>query len=436
MTSPNADIRPRTSLRPPLLAGTAVALAFFAGFGGWAATAPLAGAAVAPALVAPEGSRKTVQHLEGGIVRRILVHDGSLVAAGQPLVELDDTRARAEHAALLAEWRAATASEARLLAEQAERTEPAFPAELLDAAREDPALARMLAGEVDRLSTRRASLRDQQAILADRVAQAEAEIVGLEAEIASAHTQLGLIGEEIEIVERLLAKGLERKPRLLALLRSKTQIEGAIAANRAAIARAGQVIAEARQHSLSLESSQADDIAAELAATRKGLAGLAERIRATADQLARIVVTAPVEGTVVNVRIKTIGGVIEPGAPLLDLVPAGGELLLEARVAPVDIDEVHPGLRAQVHLLAYNSRSLRRIEGEVRGVSADRLEDPATRQPYYLAKVAVDRAALPAGITMTAGMPADVMIVTGERTLIQYLLRPITDTLRRGLRES
>ena len=436
MTSTNADIRPRTSLRPPLLAGTAVALAFFAGFGGWAATAPLAGAAVAPALVAPEGSRKTVQHLEGGIVRRILVHDGSLVAAGQPLVELDDTRARAEHAALLAEWRAATASEARLLAEQADRTEPAFPAELLDAAREDPALARMLAGEVDRLSTRRASLRDQQAILADRVAQAEAEIVGLEAEIASAHTQLGLIGEEIEIVERLLAKGLERKPRLLALLRSKTQIEGAIAADRAAIARAGQVIAEARQQSLSLESSQADDIAAELAATRKGLAGLAERIRATADQLARIVVTAPVEGTVVNVRIKTIGGVIEPGAPLLDLVPAGGELLLEARVAPVDIDEVHPGLRAQVHLLAYNSRSLRRIEGEVRGVSADRLEDPATRQPYYLAKVAVDRAALPAGITMTAGMPADVMIVTGERTLIQYLLRPITDTLRRGLRES
>ena len=177
MTSTNADIRPRTSLRPPLLAGTAVVLAFFAGFGGWAATAPLAGAAVAPALVAPEGSRKTVQHLEGGIVRRILVHDGSLVAAGQPLVELDDTRARAEHAALLAEWRAATASEARLLAEQAERTEPAFPAELLDAAREDPALARMLAGEVDRLSTRRASLRDQQAILADRVAQAEAEIV-------------------------------------------------------------------------------------------------------------------------------------------------------------------------------------------------------------------------------------------------------------------
>ena len=436
MTSPNADIRPRTSLRPPLLAGTAVALAFFAGFGGWAATAPLAGAAVAPALVAPEGSRKTVQHLEGGIVRRILVHDGSLVAAGQPLVELDDTRARAEHAALLAEWRAATASEARLLAEQADRTEPAFPAELLDAAREDPALARMLAGEVDRLSTRRASLRDQQAILADRVAQAEAEIVGLEAEIASAHTQLGLIGEEIEIVQRLLAKGLERKPRLLALLRSKTQIEGAIAANRAAIARAGQVIAEARQQSLSLESSQADDIAAELAETRKGLAGLAERIRATADQLARIVVTAPVEGTVVDVRIKTIGGVIEPGAPLLDLVPAGGELLLEARVAPVDIDEVHPGLRAQVHLLAYNSRNLRRIEGEVRGVSADRLEDPATRQPYYLAKVAVDRAALPAGITMTAGMPADVMIVTGERTLLQYLLRPITDTLRRGLRES
>jgi HlyD family secretion protein/epimerase transport system membrane fusion protein len=436
MTSSNADIRPPTSLRPPLLAGTAVALAFFAGFCGWAATAPLAGAAVAPALVAPEGSRKTVQHLEGGIVRRILVHDGSLVTAGQPLVELDDTRVRAEHAALLAEWRAAKASEARLLAEQEGRDRPEFPAELRHAAGDDPALARMLAGEVDRLNTRRTALRDQQAILVDRVDQAEAEITGLEAEIASAHTQLGLIGEEIEIVERLLAKGLERKPRLLGLMRSKTQIEGAIAADRAAIARAGQVIAEARQQSLSLESSRAEDMAAELAETRKSLAGLGEKICATADQLARVMVTAPVDGTVVDVRIKTAGGVIEPGATLLDLVPAGGELLLEARVAPVDIDEVHSGLRAQVHLLAYRSRNLHRIEGEVRGVSADRLEDPATRQPYYLARVAVDRATLPAGIAMTAGMPADVMIVTGERTLLQYLLRPLTDTLRRGLRES
>jgi HlyD family secretion protein/epimerase transport system membrane fusion protein len=147
-------------------------------------------------------------------------------------------------------------------------------------------------------------------------------------------------------------------------------------------------------------------------------------------------VTAPVAGTVVALRIKTPGGVVGPGEPILDLVPATAELLLEARVAPVDIDEVHPGLRAQIHLLAYRARSMPRLEGLVREVSADRLEDPATRQPYYLARVAVARAALPAGVSLSAGMPADVLIVTGERTLLDYLVRPLTETLRRGLRES
>jgi HlyD family secretion protein len=232
-------VGPRTSLRPPLLAGTAVALAFFAGFGGWAATAPLAGAAVAPALVAPEGSRKTMQHFEGGIVRRILIRDGSRVTAGQPLFRLDDTRARAEHAALLVEWRAAKAGEARLLAERAGRDEPEFPVELTKAAGEDSGLAGLLAGEAARLGTRRAALRDQQAVLAERIAQAEAEIEGLRAEITSADRQLGLIAEEVRVVQDLLAKGLERKPRLLALERARAQIEGTIGADRAAIARAG-----------------------------------------------------------------------------------------------------------------------------------------------------------------------------------------------------
>ncbi len=431
-----ADTGPRTSLRPPLLAGTAVALAFFAGFGGWAATAPLEGAAVAAAQVTPAGSRKTVQHLEAGIVRRILVEDGSRVAAGEPLVQLDDTRARAEHDALLAEWRALKASEARLLAEQEGSDAPQFPAELRAAAGGDPALARLLTGESDRLHTRRAALRDQQAVLAERITEAQAEIAGLKVQIASGGRELGLIEEEIAIVRQMLGKGLALKSRLLALERSQAEIDGTIGSESAAIARAGQEIAELRQRSQSVASTQAEEVAGDLAEARRSLAGLEEKLRAAADELARTVVVAPVDGTVVNVRIKTPGGVIGAGEALMDLVPAAAELLLEARVAPVDIDEVHPGLAAQVHLLAYQSRNLPRIMGSVREVSADRLEDPTSHQAYYLAEVAVDRASLPAGITLTAGMPADVMIVTGERTLLQYLLRPITDTLRRGLHES
>jgi HlyD family secretion protein/epimerase transport system membrane fusion protein len=434
---PDPDPSPRTSLRTPLLAGAGIAVAFFAGFGGWAATAPLAGAAVAPAIVAPAGSRKTVQHLEGGIVRRVLVQDGSIVAAGQPLVALDDIQAGAEHAALLAEQRALLAMEARLAAEQAgEAAAVRFPAELRQAAAADADLARVLAGEADQLARRRTALTDQQAVLAERIAQAEAEIAGLAAEVDSARRQLALIGEEVQGVVDLLRKGLERKPRLLALQRAQAQIEGTIAANQAEIASTRQKIAEVRQQMLSLASAQAETVAREMAETRRSLAGLAEKLRAAADRLARTTVTAPVAGTVVDLQARTPGGVVTPGERLMDIVPATAELLLEARVAPVDIDEVHPGLSAQVHLLAYRSRALPRIEGVVREVSADRLEDPHTRQPYYLARVAVARSALPAGVALAPGMPAEVLIVTGARTLLGYLLEPLAGTLRRGLRES
>jgi HlyD family secretion protein len=433
---PSKDSGPHTSLRQPLTAGTLVACAFFAGFGGWAATAPLAGAAVAPAIVAPEGSRKTVQHLEGGIVQRILVQDGSRVAVGQPLLELDDTRARAEHTSLLAEWRALKASEARLLAEQTGQAEPAFPAELVMAARDDEALARVLVSEAERCHSRRIALQDQLAVLAERRAQAEAEIGGLEVQIASAHRQLALVDEELQAVIDLVSKGFERKPRLLALERSVAEIEGMIGADRAGIARARQVMAEARQQMRSLVSEHAETVAGELAEGRKSLAAIEEKLRATADRLARSVIRASVAGTVVGLQVTTPGGVIDPGEPLMGLVPEGADLLLEARVAPIDVDEVHAGLRAQVHLLAYKSRNLPRIEGVVQEVSADRLEDPQTREPYYLARIAVAPAALPGGISLAPGMPAEVMIVTGERTLLDYLTKPLTDALYRGLRET
>jgi HlyD family secretion protein len=427
---------PRHSLRLPLLAGGAVAVCFFGGLCGWAAMAPLAGAALAPAVVAPDGSRKTIQHLEGGIVRRILVHDGSHVVAAQALIELDDTAARSEHAALLAQRQALIAAEARLVAEQSSAAAVVFPSELAAAASQDPALARVLASEADRLTSRRTALADQQGVLAERVAQGEAEIQGLEEEIGSSQRQLELIAEEVEGVRTLLAKGLERKPRLLALQRAQAQIVGSVASSRAGIARARQVIAETRQQMRSLGSGQAETIAKELADTRRSLAPIEDHLRATADRLARTLIVAPVAGTVVGLQAKTVGGVVDPGQPVLEIVPAGAELLLEARVAPVDIDEVHEGLQAQVHLLAYQGRTLPRIEGTVREVSADRLEDPATHQPYYLARVAVRREALPAGVALSAGMPADVAIVTSERTVLDYLVRPLTGTLRRGLRES
>ncbi|HYG88268.1 MAG TPA: HlyD family type I secretion periplasmic adaptor subunit [Azospirillum sp.] len=435
MTDITHDDVPRTSLRLPLLAGAAVALIIFAGFGGWAALAPLASAAAAPAIVVPDGSRKTVQHLEGGIVRRVLVHDGSQVEAGEALVELDDTRTRAEHAALLFEWRAFKANEARLLADRSGAETIAFPQAIAEAATVEAAVAVLLAGEHDRLASQRAAFDDQNAILAERISQAESEIHGRMAEIDGGKRQLAFITEEIGAIRDLFAKGLERKSRLLALERARAGIEAEIGAGQAAVARSRQAIAETRRQIQTLQSERAERIADELAQVRRDLAGCEERLRAVADQLARTVVRAPVSGAVVDLKVTTPGGVISPGEPLLSLVPANAELLLEARVAPTDIDEVHAGLRARVHLLAYKSRALPSAEGTVRDVSADRLEDAHTRLPYYLVRVAVERSSLPPEVRLTPGMPADVLIVTGARTLLGYLMQPFVDVLRGGLNE-
>jgi HlyD family secretion protein/epimerase transport system membrane fusion protein len=272
--------------------------------------------------------------------------------------------------------------------------------------------------------------------LDERIRQAQAEIQGLEASIASADRQLDLIAQEYKGVKELYDKGLERKPRLLALERTQAQIQGSRAQSEAAIAQTRQAIAESQSQKESLFSQRAEQASNELAATRRDLATTAEKLRAAADRLSRGMITAPVAGTVVDLQVKTIGGIVAPGQTVLDIVPAGDALVLEARVAPADVDEVHAGLQAQVHLLAYKSRNLPQIIGRVSDVSADRLTDPKTGQPYYKAKISVPPASLPAGVTMTAGMPADVMIVTGERTALQYLMQPVRDLWRHGMNES
>jgi HlyD family secretion protein/epimerase transport system membrane fusion protein len=311
-----------------------------------------------------------------------------------------------------------------------------FPPHLVAAAQNDAALAGLLATETTRFETRRQSLADGQAVLDERIRQAGAEIAGYEQSIVSSDRQLALIAEEYDSVKQLFDKGLERKPRLLSLQRAQAQIEGVRAQSVAAIAQARQSIAEAQRQKEAMLSERADQSSSELASVRRDLATTGEKLRAAADRLEHAVIRAPVAGTVVDLRVKTIGGIIGAGEPVLDIVPEADKLVLEARVAPVDVDEVHDGLEAKVHLLAYKSRNLPQIMGRVSAVSADRLTDEKTGQPYYKAKISVAPDTLPPGVTMTAGMPADVMIVTGERTALQYLLQPVRDLWRRGMNES
>lgn len=425
------------TLRPVVIAGIAVIAVFFVGIGGWAATAPLRGAAIAPATVAPEGHRKTIQHLEGGIVREILVREGSTVDAGTVLLRLDDTQARAEAAEIEARWYARRAALGRLQAEQAGAAEPLVDPGLAGSA--DPAAAAALHAEAQQMRMRREALASQIAVLQRRAAKERETIKGLESSIQGYLRQAELIEEEIRTVEDLLKKGLERKPRLLALQRQRVELQRTVATSRSEIARAQEAIAEAEQEITSLREDRAAEIAAELAQTRTEVAELGEKLKALHDRLERKEVRAPQAGTVVDLRVKTLGGVVGPGEPILDLVPANDRLVLEARVTPNDIDEVGVGLTAQVYLLAYRTRHLPRVDGVVEHVSADRLVDPQTHEAYYAARIAVDRdqlATLGTNVVLTPGMPAEALIMTRERTILDYLLAPVTDVLRRGMREA
>jgi HlyD family type I secretion membrane fusion protein len=426
------------AIRGPLLFGLALVVLFFAGFGTWSAIAPLASAAVAPGLISPDGSRRTIQHLEGGIIREILVRDGSRVEAGEPLLVLEDIAARAGRDARMANHYTLLATEARLAAEAEGAAEPVFPAEVRRAAARSPEVARILEDQASRFAARRATIDGRKAVLRRRAAQLEAEIGGLEDQIASQERQIALIEQETANVRLMVDRGLERLPRLLSLQRQQAEIDGERAANVAAIARARQAIAETEMQVLNLDAEMRDRVAEEISRVRTEIRTLQEELRHSEDVLERTVITAPVAGTVVELRFHTIGGVIRPGDPILDIVPEEEDLLIDARISPTDIDAVRPGQTARIHFSAYAQRNQPRIEGTVRQVSADSLVDEQSGQRYYLARVRVDRdqlAELAPEIEIIPGMPAEALIVTGRRTVLDYLLDPVDETLRRGLRE-
>ncbi len=428
----------KRATRWPVILGAGLMLVWFGGFGGWAALAPLASAAIAPGVVSPDGNRRTVQHLEGGIIEAILVREGAVVEAGQPLVILDEIGARAVRDRLRVERWALLALQARLIAERDRADRVMFPESMLADA-EDPRVSEIMADQTGQFAQRRQAREGQRSILRQRIAQLVEEIHGLEAEIRSQATQFDLIGQEIASVEHLVGRGLERMPRLLALQRAQAEIEGTRASNQAAIARARQAIGEAELQILMIDSNHLSEVAEALGAARGELLGLEERLRASDDILRRTAILAPVAGTVVELRYHTAGGVIGPGQAILDIVPVDDDLLIDAEVSPTDIDVVRPGLPAQIHLTAYRQRTLPRIDGRVHDVSADRLTDEHTGRPYYRARIEVDRASLRAiapDIDLLPGMPAEVLILSGERTTLAYLLDPLFNGLRRSLREN
>ena len=359
---------PSAAPRPPLnrfvTAGVLIIVLFFGGFGAWAGLAPLASSAVATGTVRVEGNRKTLQHLEGGIIQELLVKEGDVVQRDQILIRLDRTVAQSRFETVRHQYDLLKASEARLLTEQSHGDRLIFPQELEDR-RDEPRIATMLDGQERIFSTRQESYQGQGDILKARIDQLRSQSAGLRAQQASSERQLELIRKEQATVVDLVRKGLEREPRLLDLQRRAAALEGSRAESQSEIARVQQTVGETELRILSLDDEQAEKVAAELKDVQADLAKAEEELGATADVLRRRDIRAPLAGTVLNLKFFTPGGVIGPGIGILDIVPKDDRMLIEVQLSPLDIDVVQPGLLAEIRLSAYKQRRMPILDGKL-----------------------------------------------------------------------
>ncbi len=424
----------RSSMRLAYL----VLAAFVLLFGLWAVLAPLHSAAVASGLLrADQGGRKVIQHLEGGIIKRLLVREGDTVTAGQALVELDSTATAAEGAALQANYDALLAQDARLSAERQGLPSVLYPDELL-ARREEPQVKAILRASDRLFRAGLGSQGDQVRVLAQRIAQSRAELGGTAPQLVAVAEQSRLIGEELAGVETLVGERLERRTRLLTLQRQQADLAAQRDRLTTSRNKLGDAIGELQAQVSLVRGQRTTEAAGEQRDVQARLADAREKLNISRDINRRRTIAAPVTGTVTNLRLVTPGGVLPAGQPILDIVPRDMPPVVIVRLHANDVDVVHPGLRAEVRLTPYKTRSVPTLIGYVRQVSADASVDDKTGEVYYETQVILPPAALRdvPSVRLVSGMPAEVFVQTGERSLFQYFSQPLIDSFRRAFRES
>jgi len=417
--------------------GAAVIALTFCGFVAWGALAPLSGAVIGSGMVKVDSNRKTIQHLEGGIVKEIRVKDGDRVTQGQTLILLQDATVNASLGILGMQLYAEIAKAARVRAERDDRDMIDFPHELT-ARGANPKIAEILHSERHLFEVRRKALNDQVRSLREQIDEARREVAGVTDQIESEAHALEFLREELAANEGLYNDKFISKARILTLKREYAQTEALRSEHVADIAKAKQKVSELELRILNLRASRVQTAADDLEATTRKMLDLQDRIKPSQDAMQRQSVVAPVAGEVVNLRVHTAGGVVGPREPLLDIVPSDKLLIIEAHIGLDDIDEVRTGMTADIRLTPYKQRTTPLFRGTVTYISADRLVDETSHAPYYEAHVAVDPASLKSApeVQLYPGMPAEVFIRTHDRTALQYLLEPITNTLRRAARES
>ncbi len=414
--------------------GFVIIIVVFGIFGGWAGLAPIDSAAVASGSVTVKGNRKTLQHLEGGIVKEILVRDGDLVQKGDVLVILDNAQTEAELQILQGQMFTVKALEARLLAEREGTEKIDYPPELLV---DDPRAKSAVSTEERQFLVRSQSISSEAKILEQRLGQLEAQVDGLKAIIKSKKNLSKSFSKEIKDNRALLAEGFIDNRRLRDMQRSRETLIGEIAEHQSSIASTHIRVGETKLQILQLNKQFQTEVVAELSEVKAKVFDIKERIVAISDRVSRTNIVSPISGMILGLQAHTVGGVISGGTPILEIVPQGNELIIEAQVSPNDIDRVVLGLIADIRFSVFKSGITPVIQGKVMTLSADSLTDEQTGMPYYLARVEITAQGLEdlGELQLLPGMPAEVLINTGSRTLLEYLIQPASDAFARALIE-
>ncbi len=426
--------RPRDGVGRPLMTALALIGLTVAGFGVWFWTAPVSGAVIAEGRFKVDGSVKTVQHLEGGIVTELLVRDGDHVAAGDVLLRLDVTDALAIHASLLADRDALLARRARLEAELHGANAPDFRA-LTDGDR--PVSGAAVASQKTLFEARREERLARSEMLEGTLRRLDIRHDAQLAELDSLKAQLRLATEDTDAARQLADSGLVTRLNLNGRERELASLTGAVASVTAGIAETEAARNEARLDHARQQTQYISAISKELAEVSAGLAELEPRIGAEAERIRRAEVTAPMAGTVVDLKLATIGGVLAPGEPVLDIVPSDGTLVAEARLAPAARERMRVGMPVELRLPGVRSRKERGLDGEITLISAEITEDPDGTgkgdEPSYEVRIALHD--IPEDIHIEPGMPVTSVIATDARTALDYLISPLTDAIARSMRE-
>ncbi|TCZ57953.1 HlyD family type I secretion periplasmic adaptor subunit [Roseicella aquatilis] len=424
---------PRTRL--PMIVGVITFLLFVVGFGGWALFAPLAEASVAPGVIKVEGTRRTIQHLEGGIVREILFRDGAKVKAGDVIIRLDPVQSDSVLETQRASRWALLAQDARLAAEIERAKAISFPKDLLEST--DPRAIEAVKGQQLLFEAREASLTGQVQSLQARIDQQNAVIASARGQLSAARQQLAFARQEETMRRDLVRQGLGRLPELLALQRASASLEGTIDDLNGQVERANATILETRKQIQSTIDQRASEAGNDRREVRAKLAEAEEKLRAATDVSTRREIVAPENGTLVNQKVFTVGAVVRPGDPIFDLIPQNDRMVAEVNVQPYDIDVVYPGLKAEIRLPAFKQRLVPYLHGHVTWVAADVTTNEQTRQQYYKAYVLIDPDQLShlPNVFLVPGMPVEAHIKTGERTFFRYVTQPLRDSWTRAFRE-